>query len=219
MSPSPEEITGAAPRPHPPTPPAKAAARPPAPWKVEHTLTLEDCAAYFRYHLDHPPRPQDDLPRRAWLYMSFFGLLTFLFAVAYFAAVIELSLAECVPGLVFLLLFLLSTFYFFFGKRLRRWSLLRSIRHNRQFFDPRTLEISEEAITTTLPSGTFGYRWHTIERIIEQPDHAFFYISRGEAIILPKRVFAHERDFEEFVDTARRHRAEARRFVRTEGPA
>jgi hypothetical protein len=218
MSPSPEEITGSAPRPRQPAPPAEPAARPPAPWKVEHTLTLEDCAAFFRYHLDHPLQPRDDPYRHSWLFMILFGLLTLLSVAACFSGGVHISLSAWVPGL-FLLFFLLYTFLFFFGKRFRLWSLLRSIRHNRQFFDPRTLEISEEAITTTLPSGTFGYRWHTLERIIEQPDHAFFYISRGEAIILPKRVFAHERDFEEFVDAARRHRAEARRFVRTEGPA
>ena len=218
MSQSPEEITGSAPRPRQPPPPAEAA-RPPAALKVEYTLTAEEYAAFFRYHLDHPPRPQDDLRRRAWLYMSFFGLLTFLFVVAYFAAVVELSLAEYVPGLVFLPLFLLSVFYFFFGKGLRRWSLLRNVHHNRPFFDPRTLEISEEALTITLPSGTFSFRWHTLERVVEQPGLAYFYISKVEAFILPKRVFAHERDFAEFVDTARRHRAEARRFVRTEGPA
>jgi hypothetical protein len=80
----------------------------------------------------------------------------------------------------------------------------------------RILEVSAEGLNVIGSWGTRLRRWHTVSRVVEHGDHAFFYLSRTEAVILPRRAFADDRELEELVDTARRYHEEARRFVRPE---
>jgi hypothetical protein len=53
--------------------------------------------------------------------------------------------------------------------------------------------------------------WETVEEIVSTADHAFFRVSRAEVLILPKRAFAQEAGFTEFVETAKKYHQSARR--------
>jgi len=44
--------------------------------------------------------------------------------------------------------------------------------------------------------------WTAVEKILTGTDHAFFQISRTEVLTLPKRAFAQEQEFINFVETA-----------------
>jgi hypothetical protein len=184
--------------------------------KVEYTLTLEDAIAFLQYHSRHARQGKGQPRHLGWLWLVLLGLVSFL--------IVTVTLAGEAPALTLrawgpVLLFVVYAFFYRFGNKLLERQRVRGLRRNPRFFDKRTLALSPEALTASDQSAANTVRWHAVERIIEQPDHAFFYISQVEAFILPKRAFADERQFEEFVDTARRYHAEARRFVRTEGQA
>jgi hypothetical protein len=117
------------------------------------------------------------------------------------------------------LLILLCGLFLLFWKRLRVWSLQWQLRRRREAFDPHSLSICEEGVSTTVPSGTFLFRWHVVRSIVEHRDHVFFYVSKVEAYVLPKSAFVDAQEARRFVQTARRYHEEARRFVRTEDDA
>src|SRR5262249_13933956 len=103
--------------------------------------------------------------------------------------------------------------------------LIRDYRLRRQFFsDPRytarrLFVISEEGVTEGDQTASLSLRWHAVVWVVEDGPRAYLYVNTDDAFVLPERAFADGRQFREFLDTARRYQAEARRFVRTEGPA
>lgn len=183
---------------------------------VEYTLTLEDVRVFLRYHRRHAPRPKGQ-PQHGWLWLVLLGLLSAIMLAVEFTGKEPPSLSFSTWWPV--LLFVVYAFFYFFGNKLLEGLKLRGLQRNPRFFEKKTLAITPEALAASDSSAAETILWHAIERVIEQRDHAFFYISATHAHILPKRAFAEERQFEEFVKTARRYHAEARRFVKPEGQA
>jgi hypothetical protein len=183
--------------------------------KVEYTPTLEDAAAFFWHHTKNPPKGKSIFP--SWLWIVLVGVLLAL----------SLALKAVTPGRfsisvvewVLIGLFLLCVFFQFFGNWLQLWLLLRSVRRNRLFFEPRTLEITPEGLTARTESRAMTILWHVVPRIAEGEGYVFIYLTDKEAFVVPERAFPDTPQFEEFIDTAREYHAEARRYARTEGPA
>jgi hypothetical protein len=185
--------------------------------QVEYTLTVEDVASFLRYHAKHPPRTGGRARLPEWPFLLLLGAALALLLWRQLQrpgppllSVVDWALLVFVPG-YFLL--------YFFGKPLRRYLRLRALRRNPRYPQRRTLAISAEALTAGNPWSATTVYWYAIPRIAADAGHAFFYISPTNAIILPGRAFADAEQFAEFMDTARRYHAEARRFVRTEGHA
>ena len=213
MSHSPEEITGAAPRPGTPEPPAEP--RPAGALKVEYRLTLEDAAAFLHHHAKSPPRGRGGIPHWFWLLV----LCLFLFVWLVVKLVVPLPFTMSLGDWVLVALVPLYLLFHFGGKWMAVWLMLRKARRNPRLFDLRALEITPEGLTMSDSSGSSTIRWHALPWVVDNNAYAFFYLTDKKGVVLPRRAFADGRQFEEFVDTARRYHAEARRFVRTEGQA
>lgn len=182
--------------------------------KVEYTLTPEDTLAYFRYHAKQAPARRRRRGPPGWLWLILLLLLTVLLVLTKLARPepFSLSILDWALAAAFLLWLVL----YFFGHRMAVNLAMRRARGNPRLFQRRTLEITEDALQLSDQSGANSTRWHAIPWIIENGEYAYFYLTDQLAIILPKRAFADTRQFEEFVDTARRYQEEARRFVREE---
>jgi len=208
--------------------------------RVEFTLTLENMAAFLRYHRREGHRPEGKPPGAAgawveadrekegeggkppgaagaWLWLL---LLVILVAVLLGTGGWP-KWSELLPDLAYLVgpsavvigIFVLALF----GGKLRDRLVVRKLSRTPLFFEKRTLQISPAGLAAADPSGALTLRWHAVPRIREDEGQAYFYTSPTDAFILPRRAFADERQFGEFVDAARRYHAEARRLVRTEG--
>jgi hypothetical protein len=185
--------------------------------QVEYTLTVEDIASFMRYHAKHPPRVGGRARLLEWPFHLLMGLALAVLLLRqlqrpgpFLLSLVDGALAGFIVGYFVL---------YFFGKPLRRYLRLRALRRNPRYPQRRTLAISAEALTASNPWSATTVYWHALPRIEADAEHAFFYLAPSKAIILPRRAFADARQFDEFVDAARRYHAEARRFVRTEGPA
>jgi hypothetical protein len=66
-----------------------------------------------------------------------------------------------------------------------------------------SLEVRPEGLALTTGTTASLTIWEDIDRIAVGDTHAFFYLNNVAALILPRRVFADGRDFEEFVKSAR----------------
>jgi hypothetical protein len=81
-----------------------------------------------------------------------------------------------------------------------------------------SLEVRPEGLAVTTETTASLTIWEGIDRIVVSDAHAFFYHKNVATHILPRRVFADERDFEEFVESARSYleaaklRSEAKRL-------
>jgi hypothetical protein len=184
---------------------------------VEYTLTVEDVAAFLRHHTKHPPRGTGRVGLPEWPSLLLMGVALVVLLLRqllrpgpFLLSVVDWALVVFVLGYFVL---------YFFGKPLRRYLRLRALRHNPRYPERRTLAITAEALMASNPSSATTVLWHALPRIEADAEHAFFYLAPSKAIILPRRAFADDRQFAEFVDTARRYHAEVRRFVRTEGQA
>jgi hypothetical protein len=185
--------------------------------QVEYAPTLDDARAFFRYDLKLSPRArrQANIPSWVWLLLVGMaltvGVLTRLMVPHMHS--FDLFDGLMVVALVWLLIHVV------FSHRLAVRRSLKAVREKPRFFEKKTMTISPEGLSLSGPSGASITRWHAVVWVVEHGEHAFFYLTEREALILPKRAFADARQFEEFVDTARHYHAEARRFVRTEGQA
>ena len=206
------------------TPPRRGDARGPGTLQVEYRLTLEDVLTFSRYHWKHWGKRPGQPGHIGWLgpimlgLIGFGGLAKFLGDSASFPTTL-VDFLSLLPFLVFAFIPCLWVFSLLFGGMIRDLRLRRQFYANPRYSDRRVLAISEEGVTGGDQTATMTICWHAVVRIIEDGPRAYFYINAGEAFVLPKRSFADELQFEQFVDTARRYHEEARRFVRTEGQA
>src|SRR5262249_36026251 len=72
------------------------------------------------------------------------------------------------------------------------------------------LEVRPEGLAGTTENTASLTLWEGIDRIVVSDTHAFFYLNNVSAHILPRRVFAGERDFEELVESARSYQEAAK---------
>jgi hypothetical protein len=77
-------------------------------------------------------------------------------------------------------------------------------------FAERRLQITPEGVSSSSEYGSETYPWKVIEQIAETKTHAFL-LGRAEAIILPRRAFTSEHEFDEFVETAKQYQANAQK--------
>lgn len=102
-----------------------------------------------------------------------------------------------------LLILLLRPFYlrFLVGQSYQRYVLA-----DRKL----TYRFTSDAIQGGIPEVQGRFLWSAIKRVIVTPEHAFFTISRREALVIPRRIFADDEDFETLLAFARARIAAAR---------
>jgi hypothetical protein len=209
-------ISASGPSPQPGGPPDAAPPPGPGVLQVEFAPTLDDALAFFQYDLKLSPRARRQAGIPAWVMLVFVvmaltvGLLTRLM-------VPHMRSFDLFDGLMLAVVVWLL-FRVFFSHRLAVARSLRAVRRNPRFFLPSTVTVSPEGLSVSDSSGASITRWHAVVWVVAHGEHAFLYKTERLATIVPQWAFADRRQFEEFVDAARHYHAEARRFVRSEGP-
>jgi len=69
------------------------------------------------------------------------------------------------------------------------------------------IAITEEGLRETTQVSESRSTWTGIERIVENEEYVFIYISACQAHVIPKRAFASEKDSKEFIEQARLFRS------------
>jgi hypothetical protein len=172
--------------------------------------------AFARYHVSHPGNTPAPSGRVSWVW----GVLGLLFIGMSAGNMLSkpprgkevpVSVWNVLvgPGL-FGILGLLLVLRFLFQRPLFLMRTKRRFRSSKLFFHKRRLLITPESVTQETPDSTLKITWRSVERIGQTADHAFIYISKVEAFVLPRHAFSQESDFREFVDTARRYFAASR---------
>jgi hypothetical protein len=76
-----------------------------------------------------------------------------------------------------------------------------------------TMLVTPDTITLNTAVSKSVTGWDGVERMAITPKHAFIYLSKRTAFVVPARAFQHTEEFQAFVDNLRRyHEAAAERF-------
>jgi hypothetical protein len=175
-----------------------------SPVKVEYTLTPEDYAAAMH------ERVQDALGKPRW---AQYGSMAapFLALLSLGAMLVAQGFPWPVVAGVPLLGLLLGVLFFVFlppliFKRLTAGAFRRA----RIPATSMSLEVRPEGLAVTTENTASLTVWEGIDRIVLSDTHVFFYGNKGVLQILPRRAFADERDFGEFVESARSYQEAAK---------
>ena len=164
--------------------------------EVEYSLTPEDVAAWMSDYSSGRPR--------RWL--PYIGLA--LATVPLVAEIVRLvALRAPWPIVAAFVLFIPAIFgVFLFRKRLLRLFMRRADTPTKS----QRLALRPEGLTITTETTASLTAWEGVDRIVVTDTHAFFYFNKVAALILPRRAFADENEFENFVERARSYHESAR---------
>src|SRR5262245_14188097 len=113
------------------------------------------------------------------------------------------ALAAIPVGLFAIPLFfiLVSTLY---PQNPRMLRLIKRYMSKQRYFTEAThrLRLTPDNLIYAVDAQVKATPWPAVEKILTGADHAFFHISRTEILTLPKRAFAQEQEFINFVETA-----------------
>jgi hypothetical protein len=172
--------------------------------QVEYSLTLDDFLALHRYHLNHPPARRRHTP---WVLRLVLAFLTFMAFLNLLTSWNDNEPQAFKHALVWALLMVAVLVGYLF----RHWILARLIKRslqqgkNAKLLKPQRLTITPEGITQDTGHSTATVAWEALEGIGTTEDHAFFYTNTVTAYVLPRRAFANDGEFEEFVEKALRY--------------
>jgi hypothetical protein len=178
-----------------------------SPVKVEYTLTPEDYAAAMH------ERVQNSLGKPRW---AQYGSVAAIFpALLNLLGLGAMLVAQGVPwpvaaGVTLLGLLLGVLCFVVFPQWIFKRRMAGTFRRARIPATSMSLEVRPEGLAVTTPTTASLTIWEGIDRIVVSDAYAFFYRNHVASHILPRRVFADERDFEEFVESARSYLEAAR---------
>ena len=171
-----------------------------SPVKVEYTLTPEDYAAAMH------ERVQQLFGKPRWAqYGSMAAIFPALLSLLSLGAML---VAQGIPwpvaaGITLLGLLLGVLCFVVYPQLIFKRLTAGAFRRARLPITSMSLEVRPEGLAVTTGTTASLTIWKGIDRIVVSDTHAFFYRNDVATHILPRRVFADERDFEEFVESAR----------------
>ena len=165
--------------------------------KVEFTLTPEDYAAAM------DGRVQNSLGKQRWAkYVSMAASFLFLL-LSPGAILVGLGFPWPVVAGVSLFNAVLFFVLVFLHPLIFKRVMAGVMRRARLPAMSMSLEVRPDGLAVTTGTTASLTIWEGIHRIVVSDTHAFFCRNNVATHILPRRVFADERDFEEFVESAR----------------
>lgn len=177
---------------------------------AEYELTKDDWSAFNYYHHFHSPTA-----RRQYL-RGWFGSVIIVLLVCLGISILG-SLNSPSPRSIFsvLLPFLCAVLCLLWFP----WAYRRKVRkivagmigegRNRTLLGRQRVTISPESIRRSSDFDQTTIRWSAVERVIKDKNHAFVYTSALTSIIIPRRAFADDVGFDEFVMKANQYHEEA----------
>ena len=169
--------------------------------KVEYTLTPEDYTAAM------PECVQNPLRKPRW---TRYGSMASLFLV--FLSQGAMLVALRLPWPVVAGVLLLGVLFFvLLPPLIFKRQMAGVFRRARLPVTSLSLEVRPEGLAVTTETTASLTIWEGIDRIAVGDAHAFFFRNNVATHILPRRVFADEGDFEEFVGSARSYLEAAKR--------
>jgi hypothetical protein len=100
------------------------------------------------------------------------------------------------------LFFILVTL--FYPQNPRMLHLMKKVMAKQRYFTEAThrMRLTPDNLIYAVDAQVKATPWSAVEKILTGTDHAFFQLSRVEILTLPKRAFAQEQEFINFVETA-----------------
>jgi hypothetical protein len=174
------------------------------PVKVEYTLTPEDYAAAMHERVQNSPG------NSRWAqYVSMAAIVLFL--VSQGAMLVAQGLPwPVVAGVSLLLAVFLFVLVRFLRPLIFKLLMAGVFQRARIPATSMSLEVRPEGLAVTTGTTASLTLWEGIDRIVVSDTQACFYLNNVGAHLLPRRVFADERDFEEFVESARSYQEAAK---------
>lgn len=180
----------------PQTPDAPAPGAAVAGSEITYQLTLEDLAAFNRYHAEHSPFYRQ-MKLRAWLAVPAYMVLVGLFAVLLSGTYVQ-TLKDFWP------LWALAAVYALYYPFLYRKQMARTLKSvlaegkNLGVIGPHAVRITPEALYLRDAYRSSSIRWPAVEQIVRGRGYLYLYIAATQAAIVPERAFSSQKAFFEF---------------------
>ena len=100
-------------------------------------------------------------------------------------------------------IFLVLGIYFFFRFRkggLYKGAMEKLIKNNPQLIGEREMEFFDETFRITLPDEVAEIRYEGVYKWESNDEYDYIFKSKNLAFIIPRRIFANEMEYQEFVD-------------------
>ena len=178
--------------------------------EVEFDIVLDDLVAFNEYHVSTSPTA-----RRQFL---FAWVVPPAISAGIAAIVLVKAGSPMEPSWLFWLLLFLVVFtllYLVDFPRKRRKRIEKLARRllsegkNKGILGAHRLSITPEAVRATTEFGDGVTKWPAVEKIAVTDAYAFIYVGAVNALIVPRRAFADESEFQKLVETAERFRQDA----------
>lgn len=163
---------------------------------IKYNVEAEDHLKFNEYHFEHSPTM-----RRIKRVATIYSPLSIFIALS-LVGIIEKSWAFPIVG------FIVSSIYAFGAPRRLQKRIQRTTEKflsegsNKGAFGEQQLELREDGIYNTSPSGTQTTFWDAVERIKQTETHGFIYISSTSAHVIPSQKII-EGNFDDFMQSAR----------------
>jgi hypothetical protein len=167
--------------------------------EIEFSLIPEDFVAFGRHQVAQQAN------RRIFLYL---GILLLIVVVLILRIALFVRQAGTTIGLIAAVIAISAGFIFYLNMhRIDTRAVKRQLAlgKNANVLEPRRISISADGISNSSAHSAGMTMWTGVDKIAVTKDHAFIYVNTSAAIILPRRAFASDHDFTDFVETAQRY--------------
>ncbi|MCK6475064.1 MAG: YcxB family protein [Planctomycetes bacterium] len=164
--------------------------------EVSFELTMEDLAAFNRYHAEHSPYYRQ-MKLRAWFAVPAYMVLVGLFAVLLTGTYVQ-------SAIDFWPLWTLAAVYALYYPFLYRKQLNQAMKtvlaegKNLGLIGPHAVRITPEALYLRDAYRSSSIRWPAVEQIVRGRGYLYLYIASTQAAIVPERAFSSQKAFFEF---------------------
>lgn len=180
--------------------PADAPAVPDAGREINYQLTMEDLAAFNRYHAEHSPYYRQ-MKLRAWLAVPAYMILVGFFAVLLTGTYVQ-STIDFWPLWALAVVYAL---YFPFLYRKQQAQAVKTVMaegRNLGVIGPHAVRLSPEALYLRDAYRSSSIRWPAVEQIVRGRGYLYLYIAATQAAIVPERAFSSQKSFFDFCSQA-----------------
>ncbi|MEX0701623.1 MAG: YcxB family protein [Planctomycetales bacterium] len=184
---------------------------------IEYEQTPEDVVAFNLFHMEHSPAARWNyrkvrLIRMAWWFVGGSGLWCFAIVLGY---------QSLEAGLYVIPFYALGLVDLFLYPRAYRGSIIKLVsgmcreRNNRGLFGTQQITLSADGVSNGNAFERSAASWDSIEEVAVSSDYVYIYRNAIDAVIIPRRAFPTEIEFDGFIESARRfHERAAQSSVR-----